>query len=111
MAVTIAAIAAFAVLVLFPVFPNSSRKSPCFVNLETIQGAKINWMAMYDKNLNDTPTWDDLKPFFEDMAKRKGWKAGIPVCPQGGTYTIGPVNKHPKCSVGGTGHSMPDLPP
>jgi hypothetical protein len=61
-----------------------------------LQLAKEAWAANNDNTTNHTPTWDNLKPYFPDR-----WSNSIPVCPGGGTYTIGPVGEKPKCSIGG----------
>ena len=42
-----------------------------------------------------TPAWDDLVPNFIQQQ---------PVCPSGGTYTIGNMSTNPTCSV--TGHTL-----
>ena len=44
---------------------------------------------------NDAPTWDDLRPYFPYT-----WSNSIPVCPDGGVYTIGRLGENPKCSIG-----------
>jgi hypothetical protein len=51
--------------------------------------------AKGNKTTNDTPTWDDLRPYFPD-----GWSNNIPVCPAGGTYILGRVGERPRCSIG-----------
>ena len=86
----------------------SNLKSPCLVNMESIETWKLNWMTANDKTLNDTPSWADLKPYMGDAAKRHGWKDGIPVCPEGGVYTVGRVGEWPRCSIHGT-HDYPPL--
>lgn len=72
--------------------PASNLKSPgsrCIANLWMIETAKRRWMEDYNKTVNDTPTWDDLKPYWSLDAKKWGWENGIPVCPDGGTYILG----------------------
>jgi hypothetical protein len=80
-----------------------AMKSPCVENLQLIEWCKFRWMSDNHKTTNDTPTWDDLKA----ELYRHGWTNGIPVCPQGGTYTIGRVGEPPTCSIGGSEHSLP----
>ena len=47
------------------------------------------------KRATDVPTKQDLLPYL------RKW----PVCPQGGTYIIGPVGEKPTCSI--PGHELP----
>jgi hypothetical protein len=72
-----------------------------------IEMCKQNWANVNNKKIDDIPTWDDLKPELEGYAIRYKWTNGIPVCPDGGTYTIGRVGEPPKCSIGGPDHSLP----
>jgi hypothetical protein len=98
--------AAVAVLLAPLLFRRTSLKPVCVRHLQFIQGAKIRWMNENHKTLNDTPTWDDIKEGLSGYAEQYGWKDGIPVCPRGGTYTIGKVGEYPKCSIGGEEHRM-----
>src|SRR5271155_1445996 len=82
---------------------STSAMNPCVNNLRVIDAAKNQWALQYDKTTNDTPTWNDLLPF----VSRSGTTNGIPVCPAGGTYTIGRVGVPPTCSIGGRYHSLP----
>ena len=83
-----------------PVHTNVVVKPQCVENLKMIQVAKIRWMNDNNKTLDDTPTWDDIKPLL-------GGKNDLPICPKGGTYTLGKVGEFPKCSIGGPEHSIP----
>jgi hypothetical protein len=76
---------------------NTPSAAPCVVNLMQMAGAKESWALENRKSTNDTPVWDDIRPFL---------KPGMS-CPQGGTYTLGRVGEPPQCSVGGLSHSMP----
>ncbi len=78
----------------------------CQWNLDAITKAKIDWMISHHKKPTDTPKWDDLRPYLEAYMEIHGGRDAIPVCPQGGSYTIGPVNEYPKCSIGGKEHSI-----
>jgi hypothetical protein len=60
----------------------------------TISHSLIHYLQHPPSNLD--PTWDDLWPYFPAR-----WSNSIPICPAGGTYTIGPVGEKPKCSAGG----------
>jgi len=81
-------------------------KPPCVQNLKVIQEAKIRWMNINNKTLDDIPTWSDIKPLLADYAQRPGWKDGLPLCPRGGTYMLGKVGEFPRCSIGGPEHSI-----
>lgn len=63
----------------------------CISNLRLIDSTKEQWRIQFDKHDGDEPTWDDLYkicPLMKDRLK----------CPQGGTYSIEPLGKDPKCS-------------
>jgi hypothetical protein len=69
-------------------------------NLRLIAAAKDQWAIEHAKTTNDTPTWDDLRPYF-------GREMNQPLkCPQGGIYTLGKIGQSPTCSLGGN-HSIP----
>jgi len=87
--------------VIFAVFVSASsrktaKKPRCYSNLMQLELFKLNWASENNKATNDTPTWNDLRPYFPDS-----WSNNIPVCPAGGTYIIGKVGEQPKCSIGG----------
>lgn len=77
----------------------------CVQNLWEIQTAKVEWMVANHKKEYDTPTWDDVKPYVQ----KRGWKDGIPVCPDGGKYTLGKVGQRPTCSIGDADHWLPSI--
>src|SRR5690349_8040384 len=64
----------------------SSKISRCHLNLMQLEVTKDVWAANESKSTNDTPSWEDLRPYFPGT-----WSNSIPTCPAGGTYTIGPV--------------------
>jgi general secretion pathway protein G len=70
----------------------------CIVLLSQIEGAKEQWAAEHHKTTNDVPTDADL---FGVYLNHK------PVCPAGGTYTVGRVGQLPTCSIGGPSHTLP----
>jgi hypothetical protein len=76
--------------------------SSCISLLRQIDGAKATWALDNKKKNEDTPTWGDLVG--PDRYIRK-----MLVCPKGGTYSIGKVAEHPRCSYGGPDHSLTDL--
>jgi competence protein ComGC len=75
----------------------------CIHNLQIINEAKQEWALMKGKATNDIPTWDELRPYWPIRQTNDI----PPICPQGGTYTIGRIDEAPKCSIGGNGHSAP----
>jgi hypothetical protein len=62
-----------------------------------IDAAKSQWALEKSKTATDVPTQDDLKPYLMNSQ--------FPVCPQGGTYTIGAVGDKPTCTI--PGHELP----
>jgi hypothetical protein len=77
-----------------------SMRLACMNNLIQILGAKDQWALDHKITTNDTPTWEDLKPY---IGRGDG---KILKCPQGGVYTIGKVGEYPTCSI--TNHSLRD---
>jgi hypothetical protein len=73
----------------------TSQENACINNLRQIDGAKNQWALEKGKKDGDVPTKADLLPYL------RSW----PVCPSGGTYTIGPVGEPPMCSI--PGHKLP----
>lgn len=75
----------------------AQQRNQCIANLRLIYAAKEAWALEKNKADTDTPTEQDLLPYI---------KTGIfPVCPSGGTYTIGTVGQPPTCSI--PGHVLP----
>ena len=70
------------------------RVKMCVANLVQLDSAKQQWALEQRKTASDTPTISDLLPYFG------GRSDGLfmPVCPDGGTYTIGTVGEKPTCS-------------
>jgi prepilin-type N-terminal cleavage/methylation domain-containing protein len=84
-----------------PSFMNArerSRANACRANLRQIQAAKEQW-AMAN---NQGPNAERL---LQDPAARTDSCSSWPVCPSGGTYTIGNMSTNPTCSIGGN-HSL-----
>ena len=67
----------------------------CIDNLRTIEMAEQVWELKEHKTTNDVPVMADLTNYTKQVL----------VCPEGGTYTIGPVWKGPTCSI--KGHEIP----
>jgi TolA-binding protein len=78
--------------------PQGQAAAACINNLRLIDGAKQQWALENNKALTDTPTWDDLRPYFRRTAQALS-------CPDGGTYSINVVTAVPTCSV--PGHALP----
>jgi hypothetical protein len=75
----------------------TSMQNACINNLRQIDGAKNEWALEKGKKPGDTPTEQDLQPFLKNGT--------FPICPAGGTYTIGAVSNAPTCSV--ADHKLP----
>jgi hypothetical protein len=71
----------------------AQNDNACINNLRLIDAAKQQWALEYKKQTTDTPTMDDLRPYIG-----RGPNGELPVCPDGGTYTIGTVGEKPTCS-------------
>ncbi|MGA2853715.1 MAG: DUF3352 domain-containing protein [Verrucomicrobiota bacterium] len=69
----------------------TSQQNACINNLRQIDGAKQEWALEKGKKATDVPTKQDLLPYL------RSW----PVCLQGGTYIIGPMDEKPTCSIPG----------
>jgi len=64
----------------------------CQSMLHRIQGAKDTWALEHRRSDTDTPTDADL-------FGPSGYIREKPSCPLGGTYTLGVVREHPRCSI------------
>ena len=53
----------------------------------------VQWALENGKTADAVPTQQDLLPYFKGQI--------FPVCPSGGTYTIGTVGEVPTCSIPG----------
>ncbi|HEY6169357.1 MAG TPA: hypothetical protein VI454_15050 [Verrucomicrobiae bacterium] len=68
----------------------------CINNLRQIDGAIQQWGLEQKKDLDAKVTLNDITPYLKNTVS----------CPQGGTYTIGPVVSNvPTCSH--SGHKLP----
>ena len=74
--------------------PTSAAYS-CINNLIQIDGAILEWAKENHKSVGDPVTFDQIKPFLKLNSK-----GGIPVCPQGGKYSVTVVGALPTCSLG-----------
>jgi hypothetical protein len=69
----------------------------CLANLKQIEGAKGVWALEDLREANRVPTWSDLITTNYIPAK--------PVCPLGGIYTIGGLDKNAQCTI--PEHALP----
>ena len=72
--------------------PRSLATDACVNNLMTIQAVKQDWAAEHHKLSNEVPMDSDL--FGPDKYIRER-----PLCPLGGTYTLGAVSEPARCSI------------
>ena len=100
----VVAIIALLAAIAIPSFMKSradSRKSACINNLRLIDHAKQQLATASPTILDSTvPVWTDISPYFKGGV-------GIPICRQGGTYTINAITSNPTCDYnGGTDHVL-----
>jgi hypothetical protein len=72
----------------------------CNNNLRLLDSSKQQWALEHKKQKTDTPTMEELRPYFG-----QGPNAIAPACPDGGVYMIGSLGEKPTCSV--PGHFLP----
>ncbi|NBR84821.1 MAG: hypothetical protein EB141_20515 [Verrucomicrobia bacterium] len=77
----------------------AARKNSCIANMKQLAEAKRIWATLTKPEASATAQASDLSPFL------KGGR--MPVCPAGGTYTLGAVNEPPRCSHADKGHVLP----
>ena len=84
----------FVVAIVIPTFIRASLEkssNACVNNLRQIDSAKQQWALENSKRSDDIPTESEIVAYFRDNK--------LPLCPQGGAYTIGRVDEDPKCSI------------
>ena len=74
----------------------SARSQTCLSNLKHIQNAKEQFASEHRKGTGDTVAMTDLVP---DLLREE------PMCPAGGSYSLGTIGENPRCSV--SGHDLP----
>ena len=107
----VVAIIGILVAIAVPGFINArtqSRQKACVENLSKIDGAKEQWALETNAQVGATPVWTDLVGANQDGILKKE-----PVCPAGGTYTIGALSVDPTCNSteetkDGKGHNLLD---
>ena len=102
-AIVVAVIGVLAMVALPNLF--SARKTAedtvCITNLKAIEAAKEAWAFKKNKDLNDTPTYQDIKIFLSRNQSDS-------ISPLGGKYTIGSLKENPTCEYSNPGHKLPD---
>jgi septal ring factor EnvC (AmiA/AmiB activator) len=74
-----------------------ANANACINNLRAIEAAKDQWALEKQKTATDVPTTQDILPYFKDGT--------LPVCPDGGSYSINAAGDLPTCSI--QGHALP----
>ena len=69
----------------------------CVNNLRLLEAVKMQWAQQNGKQNTDTPTMEELRPYFKPNGV-------VPVCPDGGVYTLGAMSEQPTCSI--PGHAL-----
>ena len=72
---------------------NQARSGLCQNNLRLIEHAKEVVAIKDNLSMTSTPAASVVNNFITD---------GAPTCPEGGTYTYGPINRDPRCSHSST---------
>jgi prepilin-type N-terminal cleavage/methylation domain-containing protein len=73
----------------------TSQKNACINNLRQIDGAKQQWALEANQTGSAACTG-------------RGTTGTMPICPAGGTYTIGNIATIPSCSLSASGHILPN---
>ena len=68
----------------------TTARNPCMNILRQLDGATLQWALENHKTAKDVPTWEEIRPYLRDGV--------VPKCPEGGTYTLGTMDKPPRCS-------------
>ena len=76
----------------------SSTTKACISNLKQLEGAKAVWALEHGKGTNDMPRWSEI-------IGKTNYLESKPICPQGGSYTLGAVGTTARCTV--PGHVLP----
>ena len=82
--------------------PHMGSVLACKHFLGEIAEAKRSWSLQTNSQTHSVPTEADLAPFLRGGV--------LPLCPSGGTYTLGAVNEPPRCSLTDKGHTLNQVP-
>lgn len=77
---------------------STARRNSCIANLKILAEAKRSWAALTKPESTVAAQPADLAPYLK--------QGQLPVCPTGGTYTLGAVNEPPRCSHADKGHAL-----
>lgn len=87
-----AALVLIAILIPIVMKPSTARaQNTCTANLRKIQSAKASWALATQKLQTDIPAHNDI--FGDGKYIRE-----LPLCPQGGVYSLGAVGSNATCS-------------
>ena len=75
---------------------DTAAQRSCLSSLRVIDQAKQQLALERGKKNGDEVVWGDVVPQYMRVK---------PVCPQGGTYTVGKLGTNPTCTV--SGHELP----
>lgn len=78
----------------------TARKGSCVENLKKLDDAKSQWTMEYKKQAGDACSMADL-------VGASLYIRTTPICPAGGTYTVGVVGVNPSCTKSADGHVLP----
>ena len=67
---------------------NKAQGISCVNNLRLLDSSKQQWALEHKKQKTDTPTMEELRPYFG-----QGPNAIAPACPDGGVYMIGSLGE------------------
>ena len=65
----------------------------CINNIRHMDAAKQMWALENRIKTNAVPTWDDVREYLHLPAEE------VLHCPQGGFYTLEPLDQWPRCSI------------
>ena len=81
----------------------TSQKNACINNLRLIDSAKQQWALEANQTGSAACTSANIVPYMG-----RGTTGTMPICPAGGTYTIGNIATIPSCSLSASGHILPN---
>jgi hypothetical protein len=70
---------------------DTAKAAACAASMWKLDQTKLNWAQQNGKDSNTVVTIDDITPLL--------FKGRAPVCPDGGTYTLGKVGDQTQCSI------------
>lgn len=70
---------------------SAERRADCINSLKKIEVAKQHWVMKSKATSDSSPSWDEIIGFDSPLRR-------VPICAEGGTYTIGEIDEPPTCS-------------